>query len=310
MRTNHAKIPRQRLPKGTLRLKGSIWHLQWKHNGLPYSTTLNTRSEREAKEKAKKEIAGIQSSIIDHTFNTTYGHGNDKPVTLNGSTPLASAWTHYLASQIRPDTGSDTLGIYCYQFQSWVQWMNKYPQVQTISQVTKEIAREFASDFGNRSAPSTFNKYINLLHLDFRVLLDDPLFPNPWDNIQRKKQNPNHKRPFTPHEAKTIFNTAEHEILTLCIIGYWTGLRLGDCCRLDWSEVDMDAKMITKKISSEPVSFVKEKTGNSARHTAQDKPDPSSVHVYHHCVFSPPLLRPCCLGRATSFLLQTRPLCS
>jgi len=72
----------------------------------------------------------------------------------------------------------------------------------------------------------------------------------------------------------------------------------------------MDAKMITKKISSEPVSFVKEKTGNSARHTAQDKPDPSSVHVYHHCVFSPPLLRPCCLGRATSFLLQTRPLCS
>jgi len=34
---------------------------------------------------------------------------------------------------------------------------------------------------------------------------------------------------------------------TLCFLGYYTGLRLGDCCTLEWGEIDLQRRIITRK---------------------------------------------------------------
>jgi integrase len=44
---------------------------------------------------------------------------------------------------------------------------------------------------------------------------------------------------FTPAEVKILVDTAEGEWKTLVLLGYYTGARLSDCCRVEWQDLDL-----------------------------------------------------------------------
>ena len=48
------------------------------------------------------------------------------------------------------------------------------------------------------------------------------------------------REPFSREEIEKIFAAATGEMKTLCQIGLYTGLRLGDCCLLRWQDVALD----------------------------------------------------------------------
>ena len=117
---------------------------------------------------------------------------------------------------------------------------------------------------------------MQLFRLVFRVLCDDlGSEANPWRAIQKRKNgNGSHgRRAFTAEELRRIFETlakrtegrqlvwgeagvvGEHklgtrdracavEMLTIGLLGFHTGLRLGDCCLLRWEDVDLDRGVI------------------------------------------------------------------
>ena len=54
------------------------------------------------------------------------------------------------------------------------------------------------------------------------------------------------KRPFSKSQIDAIFKLAEGDMRTLCMIGLYTGLRLGDAVTLKWSEIDFDNSLISR----------------------------------------------------------------
>jgi len=61
----------------------------------------------------------------------------------NPALPISQAWTEFLASPNRPDSGPETLCQYDCQWSRFADWMKeKHPDKLTSRDVTKEIAEE------------------------------------------------------------------------------------------------------------------------------------------------------------------------
>jgi integrase len=165
--------------------------------------------------------------------------------------PLAigQAWSAYLASPNRPDSGDSTLRQYEFQWQAFADWMQeKHSGTPTLRDVSKKIAEDYASGLNHgRLSPSTYNKHLNLLTLVFRVVKDKAkLTNNPWEDIQRKRMLTNSRRELTIVELRKVCQTAAGELQTLLAIGIYSGLRLGDCATLRWGEVDLPRGMVRR----------------------------------------------------------------
>jgi integrase len=168
---------------------------------------------------------------------------------------IRQAWSDYLASPNRPDSGESTLRQYEFQWQAFADWMQeKHPDMLTLRDVTKEIAEEYASSLNHgKLSPSTYNKHLNLLTLVFRVVKHKAkLTVNPWESpkrggyLQRKRLVTNSRRELTIDELRKVCQAAMGELKTLLALGIYSGLRLGDCATLRWGEVDLPRRMIRR----------------------------------------------------------------
>jgi len=96
-------------------------------------------------------------------------------------------------------------------------------------------------------SPNTYNKHTGFLRLFFRVLKDPArMEENPFDRIRKKQLKTNVRRELTIAELIDLLKKAEGELQILLMLGTFTGLRLGDCCTLKWSEVDLDRILIRR----------------------------------------------------------------
>jgi len=227
--------------------RGDALYCQWKHKDQPYFVSLDTTSKKDAEVARKILMAQVIAAITDGTFHEKFAkHKKNVPIVVNGDISLARAWDAYVQSSTRPDTSGDTLRQYSYQFSKFVEWVNAHhPEIKTISKVDKVVAREYATSLQPTVGNGTYNKYVNLLKLVFRVLLETlDIEANPWRNIQHKQVVTMGKLPFTAVEIETILAKATGEIRTLCLLGKNTGFRLKDCVLLDWSEVDLEKRLI------------------------------------------------------------------
>ena len=155
---------------------------------------------------------------------------------------IAGAWETYTANKERPDSGAATLRQYGFQFNRFASWTAaKHPELKTLDAVTREHAQEYATDLlGAGLSGNSVNKHIGLLSLVFRVLADDAgVKVNPWEKIARRKQNSAERRELTTEELRRVIQTADESMKLLFAIGIYTGLRLGDCCTLLWTEIDL-----------------------------------------------------------------------
>ena len=162
---------------------------------------------------------------------------------------IAGAWETYTANKERPDSGAATLRQYSFQFNRFASWTaTKHPEVKTLDAVTREHAQEYATDLlGARLSGNSVNKHIGLLSLVFRILADDAgMKANPWEKIARRKQNSTERRELTTEELRRVIQTADENMKLLFALGCYTGLRLGDCCTLRWSEVDLAQGFIVR----------------------------------------------------------------
>ena len=168
---------------------------------------------------------------------------------------IGQAWSEFLASPNRPDSGESTLRQYEFQWQAFADWMKeKHPDILALRGVSKEIAEEYASGLNHgKFSPSTYNKHLNLLALVFRVLNDKAkLTFNPWKSpkqggcLQRKRLISSSRRELTIDELRKVCEAATGELKTMLAIGLYTGLRLGDAATLRWCEVDLKRRLIQR----------------------------------------------------------------
>jgi Phage integrase, N-terminal SAM-like domain len=170
---------------GHLFRRGSNFYVFWRFKGKAFKKALrdengnaitNKRDAEQAKDKLMAPFAaGNEADALESIAGKLGGRKAELAKWEDEKNPPSSigkAWSDFLASPNRPDSGESTLRQYEFQWQAFADWMKeKHADALTVRAVTKEITEEYASSLNHgRLSPSTYNKHLNLLTLVFRVL--------------------------------------------------------------------------------------------------------------------------------------------
>ena len=234
---------------GHLFKRGKVWHVQWRVNGkLFMRSTKCTRKDKAEQERARimaPFLAEDEATVLEHVVAriggrkaeiAAYEESQNPPLTID------MAWVAYLKSPNRRDSGERTLADYGGYFKRFKKWVkSEHPEAVTLREVTEDMATEYARDLnGGTMSAGSFNKHRDFIKGMFQTLRKEAkLTENPWDDIKRKKAVQNSRRELTVEELQTICEATEGEMRLLFALGVYTGLRLGDCATLLWSDVDL-----------------------------------------------------------------------
>jgi integrase len=242
--------------QGHLFKRGGIYWAQWKHNGKRYRLSTGQTERRKAEMrlreliepfalKVKADTLAAIASKVDAASSAIERIENER----NPPPLLADLWCTFYDAPNRSDISPGTLRQYEYQVRKFVRWVGEHhPSARTIRDVSRTMAEEFAVYLTqSRASPTTFNRYIMLFQLIWRILKEkSKLTADPWERISRKRLATVSRRELTVEELRTVCRSAKGEMRVLFAIGLFTGLRVGDAGSLKWNEVDLDRGVILR----------------------------------------------------------------
>ena len=173
---------------------------------------------------------------------------------------LIDAWPEYVRSPYRRDLATNTIEGKRVCWNTFVKWVigdektgtkGVFPEVVEVRQVRPDIAEAYLDMMRIEHAASTYNNRLCTLREIFRVLTPKARCKvNPFDGIPLRADDSHSRRELTIEELSrlvTFATKAGESWKTLFAIGMYTGLRLGDCCTLKWSEVDIPRCIIQRE---------------------------------------------------------------
>ena len=129
----------------------------------------------------------------------------------------------------------------------YIRTKGRFKKTVTYTVKGKERSYEHANE---QLSGRTLNVYHQTLTEIFSLLHRDAgLLNNPFSTIPRLELNSEPRDAFTEEELQKIRDKADVFILPLFILAISTALREGDICTLRWDDVDLDHKVITKKMN-------------------------------------------------------------
>lgn len=163
--------------------------------------------------------------------------------------PLADAWHHYEMSPNRRDIANTTLKSKRAVWMEFARWMEKnHVEIGQLSEVTEEAVAEYLAQFRCHHAATTYNNHVCALREVFRLLADKAgLTRDPWAGVCLRADDSVSRRELTIDELTRLYAAASKagpEWRLLFMTGIYTGLRLGDCCRLTWENVNLERRVI------------------------------------------------------------------
>ncbi len=118
-----------------------------------------------------------------------------------------------------------------------------------IAHVTRTAARSFMDAESSRGVTAkTWNDILKLLRATFKYLLPAGAI-NPFSDLPTRETETIFRKPYSPEELAAIVDAARTDefIRPLLVTGICTAMRRGDCCLLQWSDVDLQRRFITVK---------------------------------------------------------------
>jgi integrase len=241
---------------GHLFKRGDTYYVAWRVAGKLVMRSTGETNRKLAETKRREIMAPFAVGNDVTALQNVKAHLEHKQGALatldderNPPLTVGEAWPVFIASQNRPDTGKATLGVYELTWGRYWKWMkDNHPTIKFMRDVTPDIASEFAGWLISEGrSPNTYNKYMNVMALVFRVVKDKArLTSNPWDSIQRKRLETHGRRELTIKELRKVCTTATGDLRLMVAIGLYTGLRLGDCATLRWVEIDLARGLIMR----------------------------------------------------------------
>jgi len=164
-------------------------------------------------------------------------------------TALADEWAKIARRRQVDDRYSRQCKSTLNRFAAFVREQN--PKLMEIAQVTRTIALDFMDAEGKRGVTGkTWNDTLKLLRATFKYLLPAGGI-NPFVGTPTKETETVFRIPFSPEELAAISEAAKADefIRPIIIVGICTAMRRGDCCLLEWKDVDLANRFITVKTS-------------------------------------------------------------
>ena len=159
--------------------------------------------------------------------------------------PLLEVWNEYVKSPYRNELARSTLNAKHIVWMGFARWMaDHHLEISDIGGVTSDIITEYLACLRISVCASTYNGRVCVLREIFRVLATKAGIENdPWVGVRLCPDDSHCRRELTMDELRRLLDAAKaynvqgNEWYKLILIGIYTGLRLGDCCRLDWSSI-------------------------------------------------------------------------
>ena len=155
------------------------------------------------------------------------------------------AWQAWLDSPLRRNPGEQMIYMYKIYWGRFEQWAQQHDIVY-LHEFTPYYAHDFCAELWKRGlSPNTYNKYLKFLNGAFNVLRDKAgLVLNVWSDIPTMRLETKSKRDLTQEELSKVCSAATGNLRYLFAVGIYTGMRLGDACKLKWENIDFKHKLI------------------------------------------------------------------
>jgi len=239
---------------GCLYKHGKTWMARWIMNGKRFVRSTGEHDKEKAWKKLDEFTAAFQTKNEQEVLANLEAKITVKEERLQEiqdaepTMTVSDAFDAYKRSPERSDTSEATLDMYASQFKRFTSWLSqKHPEIVQLRHVTREMALEFSeylTDLGLSS--NTYNKYVVLLNNMWEVLDEKAkLKENPWSRIRRKVIRTHTRRELTPEELSRVQGLLTGEDRILFALGIYTGLRLGDCCLMEWGMISLETGFIT-----------------------------------------------------------------
>ena len=203
------------------REKGGRWTMRVGINGKRYSRSTRTKDREQAERVLQRFLAPL-------------GLGERR-------LPLAEVWLEYVKSPLRNELANSTLNAKRMVWMHFAKWMeHNYLPVGDLGGVTADMVAEYLACLRVDVCASTYNGRVCVLREIFRTLAAKAgIEDDPWEGVRMRPDDSHSRRELTMAELRRLLAAANGEWHKLLLIGIYTGLRLGDCCRLDWSQVNL-----------------------------------------------------------------------
>lgn len=211
------------------REKSGRWTLRVGIKGKRYSRSTGTRDRQQAERYLER-------------FLSPLGLGRKR-------IPLSDVWLSYLKSPCRRDLSKSTLAAKRNVWRHFARWMEKnYLHVDTLAGITREMIAAYLACISDEVCASTYNSRICVLREIFHCLVDD-VCPDadPWTGVRLRSDDCHSRRELSIDELSRLLRAAAKEgdeWHRLFLVGIYTGLRLGDCCRLEWNAVNLERRVV------------------------------------------------------------------
>ena len=196
--------------------------------GRRFSCTTATKDINEAKQVLASFVAAIEAKY-DMSKNAS---------------PLMKEWSRYLCSGKASFLSQNGRSNRFRAWRNFSHWMySAHPEVTEISAVTRPMVEEYIRVYCKHRSAMTQNLCIGALRDIFGVLcLKYNLPENPLEGITARIGDSRIRRELSVDEVRRLLVSAQtegSEWALLFAIAAYTGMRLGDCCRLAWNNVNL-----------------------------------------------------------------------
>ena len=216
------------------RRKGSLQHERngsWTMRVAVSGKTYSRRASSPGRAAAAAELAGFVAEMErEHAAPPEPGELAKEWLRLESS-PGAARFSPQMKAKGRR------------AWERFSEWMaHRHPDVADAGGVTRDMAEEYMQSYGEKMSAATFNLCACRMKRLFRELLGGPDSQNPFAFVSARFPDSHPRRELSADEVSRIVASAESaggEWPCLVAIAAYTGLRLGDCCNLEWNSVDL-----------------------------------------------------------------------
>jgi len=247
------------------------YHYRFQFKGKTYRGTTHSKIEKLAKLFLDQKIAEIKGSnnylnLFDRIIEQIEKLSSEKQIEVkrklafellkNTTSMLTMDEAFKIYQKIKKTSSTEQLTRWKGFYTRFTKWLSEnHNDIKYINQITRQTADKYMTDLWNQNyTPNTYNKHLSFFKSMFDAVKSDAgLTDNVWNEIEQRKLETHHKKPLTIEQLKSILPFAEEEMKTLLLLGFYTGLRLGDCCNLKRDNIDFQNRtisLISSKTSS------------------------------------------------------------
>lgn len=237
-------MARTKKTSGCLVKRGGVFYADWMFNGKRHRVSTGETDERKARARLAEIVANFQNEHRAEAVLESVKESLQRATRRN--LPIADAFAVYEGDKLRKTIAESTMRVYRFRFGVFAKWAAA-EKIETVDDVTPEVARRFMGSIVEGRSAKTFNDYLAALSLTWRSLVAEGYasgIPWTWDKntrkgIERREKDTHTKKELSREQLDALFLATSGEMRTLFFIGLYTGLRLKDCALLKWEAVDM-----------------------------------------------------------------------